>query len=64
MHILLLHELFERFSDRVNKHYEYCNSNDHVKVKIPTEKEKWLKFHDGQYELKVPFMLYTDIYAV
>ena len=30
-----------------DKHYEYCSSNGHVKVKMPTEKEKWLKFHDG-----------------
>ena len=27
---------------------------------MPTEKEKWLKFHDGQYQFKVPFMLYAD----
>ena len=30
-----------------DKHYEYCSSNGHVKVKMPTEKGKWLKFHDG-----------------
>ena len=30
-----------------DKRYEYCSSNGHVKVKMPTEKEKWLKFHDG-----------------
>ena len=29
-------------------------------VKMPTEKEKWLKFRDGQYQFKVPFMLYAD----
>ena len=23
-------------------------------------KKKWLKFHDGQYQFKVPFMLYAD----
>ena len=39
------------------KHYGYCSSNGHVKVNMPTEKEKWLKFHDGQYHFKVPFML-------
>ena len=43
-----------------DKHYEYCSSNGHVKVKMPTEKEKWLKFHDGQYQFKVLFMLYAD----
>ena len=43
-----------------DKHYEYCSSNGHVKVKMPTEKEKWLKFHDGQYQFMLPFMLYAD----
>ena len=40
-----------------NKGYKYCSSNGHVKVKMPIEKEKWLKFHDGQYQFKVPFRL-------
>ena len=47
-----------------DKHYEYCSSNGHVKVNMPTEKEKWLKFHDGQYQFKVPFMLYADFESI
>ena len=47
-----------------DKHYEYCSSNGHVKVNMPNEKEKWLKFHDGQYQLKVPFMLYPDFESI
>ena len=47
-----------------DKHSEYCSSNGHVKVKMPTEKEKWLKFHDGQYQFKVPFMLYADFESI
>ena len=31
---------------------------------MPNEKEKWLKFHDGQYQLKVPFMLYADFESI
>ena len=27
---------------------------------MPTEEKKWLKFHDGRYQFKVPFMLYAD----
>ena len=38
---------FRKASAR-DKYYEYCSSNGHVKVNMPTEKEKWLKFHDGQ----------------
>ena len=47
-----------------DKHYEYCSSNGHVKVKMPTGKKKWLKFHDGQYQFKVPFMLYADFESI
>ena len=47
-----------------DKHYEYCSSNGHVKVKMPTEKEKRLKFHDGQYQFMLPFMLYADFECI
>ena len=47
-----------------DKHYEYCSSNGHVKVKMPSEKEEWLKFHDGEYQFKVPFMLYADFESI
>ena len=46
-----------RTSSLRDKHHEHCSNNGHIKVKIPTEKEKWLNFHDGQYQFKVPFML-------
>ena len=29
-----------------------------------TEKENWLKFHDGQYQFKVLFMLYADFESI
>ena len=29
------------------KQYEYCDSNGHVEVKMPSKKEKLLQFHDG-----------------
>ena len=47
-----------------DKHYEYCSSNGHVKVKMPSEKKKWLKFHDEQYQFKVAFMLYADFESI
>ena len=47
-----------------DKLYEYCSSNGFVKVKIPTEKEKWLTFHDEQYQFKVPYMLYADLESI
>ena len=47
-----------------DNYYEYCSSNGHIKVNMATEKEKWLKFHDGQYQFKVPFMLYADFESI
>ena len=46
------------------KHYEYCSINVHVKVQMLSEKEKWLNFHDGQYQFKVPFVLYVDFESI
>ena len=43
-----------------DKHYEYCSSNGQVKVNMPNEREKWLRFHDRQYQFKVPFIVYAD----
>ena len=28
------------------------------------EEEKWLKFHDGEYQFKVPFILYLDFESI
>ena len=47
-----------------DKHYKYCSSNDHVKVNMSGEEKKWLKFHLGQYQFKVPFMLYADFESI
>ena len=41
-----------------------ASSNGHVKVKMPFEKQKWLKFHDGQYQFKFPFMMYADLESI
>ena len=47
-----------------DNHYEYCSSNGYVKAKMPSEKEKCLKFHDGQYQFKAPFMPYGDFESI
>ena len=43
-----------------NNHYECCISNGQVRVRMLSETERWLKLHDGLYQFKVPFVLYTD----
>ena len=54
---------FRTESDR-DKHYECCSKNGHVKVKMPTEHEKWLKFNDGQYQFKLSFMMNADFESI
>ena len=51
---------FRKASAR-DKHYEYCSSNGHVKVDMPTEKEK---ICNGQYQFMLPFMLYADFESI
>ena len=42
------------------KHYEYPNCNGHVKVRMPSKNEKWLKFHEEYYQFKDLLTLCTD----
>ena len=53
-----------RIESAGDKHHKYCSSNGHVRVKMPTGKEKWLKFYDGQYQFEVPFMLHADFESI
>lgn len=40
-------------------HFQCCKDNDTAKIEIPKEGSK-IKFHGGQYQFKVSFMLYAD----
>ena len=31
---------------------------------MPIEEKKWLKFHDGEYQFMLPFMLYADFESI
>ena len=53
-----------RIASSRDKFYEYCSSHGHVKIKMPTGKENWLKFHDEQYRFEVPLMLYADFESI
>ena len=46
-----------------DKHFDYCVNNDNVKIEMPKE-GIMLKFHDGQYQFKVPFTLYADFESI
>ncbi|XP_057297643.1 uncharacterized protein LOC130628676 [Hydractinia symbiolongicarpus] len=43
-----------------DKHYTYCKENEAVKITMPSEKEKWLYYQDGQCQFMVPFVIYAD----
>ena len=42
-----------------DEHYTYCNSKDLVRVEMPI-KNPIVKYTDGQYQFKVPFVIYAD----
>ena len=46
-----------------NEHYEYCRSKDSVRVEMPT-KNPIVKYTDGQYQFKVPFVIYADFESI
>ena len=46
-----------------DEHYEYCRSKDLVRVEMPT-KNPIVKYADGQYQFKVPFVIYADFESI
>ncbi|XP_057290262.1 uncharacterized protein LOC130612946 [Hydractinia symbiolongicarpus] len=45
-----------------DEHFEYCKDNDAAKIQLP-EEGSTVKFHNGQYQLKAPFIMYADFEA-
>ena len=46
-----------------DKHSEYCKDNEAVRIEMP-KKNSFVKFHDGQSQLKVLFIMYVDFEAI
>ena len=46
-----------------DKHLEYCLDNETVKVEMPPE-NLFVEFHDGQYQFKVPYIMYADFESI
>ena len=42
---------------------EYCRSKDLVRVEMP-KKNPVVKYADGQYQFKVPFVIYADFESI
>ena len=47
-----------------NDHYEYCKHKDSVRVEMPTKDKSIVKYTDGQYQFKVPFVIYADFESI
>ena len=43
--------------------FEYCKDNEVVRIQMPKE-GSFMNFHDGQNQLKVPFIMYADFKAI
>ena len=55
----------QRFSEKKSRdeHYVYCRSNEAVRIEMPNKKPI-VKYSDGQYQFKVPFMMYADFESI
>ena len=42
-----------------DEHFVYCRNNEAVRIEMPNKKPM-VKYSDGQYQFKVPFMMYAD----
>ena len=43
---------------------EYCRNKDSVRVEMPTKGKSIVKYTDGQYQFKVPFVIYADFESI
>ena len=46
-----------------DEHYVYCQSNEAVRIEMPNKKPI-VKYSDGQYQFKVPCIMYTDFESI
>ena len=53
------------FSEKSSRdeHYVHCRSNEAVRIEMPNKKPI-VKYSDGQYQFKVPFMMYADFESI
>ena len=52
-----------QYDESRDKHFEYCKVNKTVRTEMP-EEGSFVKFHDGQNQFKVPFVMYADFEAI
>ena len=48
-----------------DKHYGNCIDHEAVKTEMPQrEEDKYVQYHDGQKQFKVPFIMYADFESI
>ena len=53
---------FNKESSR-DEHLDYCINNESVKVEMP-HRNPIVKYSDGQFQFKVPFIMYADFESI
>ena len=46
-----------------DEHYDYCKTKESVRVEMPI-RNPLVKYTDGQYQFKVPFVIYADFESI
>ena len=46
-----------------DNHFKYCKVNETVRIEMP-KRGSFVKFHDGQYQFKVPVVMYAGFEAI
>ena len=52
-----------QYEESRDKHFEYCKDNETVRIEMPKE-GSLVKFQNGQYQFKVPFIMYTNFESI
>ena len=50
-------------SESRDNHYEYCRSNESVRIEMPT-RNPIVSYSNGQHQFKVPFIMYADFESI
>ena len=48
---------------KLRKHEKVCDNHDFCNLKMPDEDNKILKYVSGEKSLKVPFVIYADLFT-
>ena len=59
------HTRIQGFAEQKSRdeHYVYCRSNEAVRIEMPNKKPI-VEYSNGQYQFKVPFMMYADFESI